>query len=142
MEAEEIIERLGLQRHPEGGHYRETWRDRSSPSGRGAGTAIYHLLAAGETSRWHRLDATEIWHFYAGDALELSLYREGRAVEHQVLGPALSEGQRPQIRVPAQCWQSARTLGRWTLVGCTVSPAFEFEHFELAPEGWKPPSGT
>jgi predicted cupin superfamily sugar epimerase len=133
----QIIDALRLRPHPEGGHYRETWRHHVE-SGRGAGTAIYYFLQAGERSRWHRLDATEIWHFYHGAALELSTYAEGQMVQQHVLGPDLLAGQRPQVRVAPHQWQTARSLGGWSLVGCTVSPAFDFDHFELAPERWRP----
>lgn len=136
MTADEIIERLALAPHPEGGAYRETWRDGGAD--RGAGTAIYYLLRAGETSHWHRVDATEIWHFYAGAPLELSLSSDGEISARHMLGAALAEGHRPQITVPTYCWQSARTTGDWTLAGCTVSPAFQFAGFEMAPEGWAP----
>ncbi|HEX7277154.1 MAG TPA: cupin domain-containing protein [Acidimicrobiales bacterium] len=122
--ADDVIRELGLAPHPEGGWYRETWREE-------AVTAIYFLLREGERSHWHRVDATEIWHFYAGDPLELAV---GSAAAGQVLGP-----DHPQHVVPAGEWQAARSLGRWSLVGCTVSPAFRFEGFELAPPGWQPP---
>jgi predicted cupin superfamily sugar epimerase len=134
--AEEIIARLGLQPHPEGGHYRETFRAADRP--RGAGTAIYFLLKAGERSHWHRVDADEIWHHYAGAPLELSLSEDGRAVRHLRLGGDFEIGEAPQGVVPRHVWQAARSLGRWTLVGCTVSPAFEFAGFELAAPGWSP----
>lgn len=141
--AADVIARLGLQPHPEGGWFRETWRDNPAGGGRGAGTAIYYLLAAGEESRWHRVDATEIWHFYAGDPLALAIAGPGdggkrASVTRLVLGAGLDAGQQPQAIVPAGAWQSARPLGAWTLVGCTVAPAFEFAGFELAPEGWAP----
>lgn len=133
--AEDLIAALGLEPHPEGGHYRETWRDPATGTdGRAHGTAIYFLLRAGERSHWHRVDAAEVWHFCAGDPLELS-------IEHEpplVLGPEVMGGQLPQAVVPAGAWQSARSLGRFTLVGCTVSPGFEFDGFELAPDGWSP----
>ena len=128
MNSEDIIRKLQLAPHPEGGHYRETWRDQREDGTRGHGTAIYFLLQAGERSRRHRVDAAEIWHHYAGAPLELMIEHE-----RHLLGPDLSEDQRPQHIVPADAWQSARSLGDWTLVGCTVSPAFEFEHFELDP---------
>lgn len=125
---EELIAALDLEPHPEGGSFRETWREP-------AGTAIYYLLRAGERSAWHRVvDRTEIWHFYAGDALELELRPGGR----HVLGADLAAGQRPQVVVPAGVWQAAAPLGDWALVGCTVCPAFEFSRFELAPDGWDP----
>jgi predicted cupin superfamily sugar epimerase len=135
---EEAARLLGLEAHPEGGWYRETWRHVPEAGGRGAGTAIYYLLKAGEQSRWHRVDATEVWHFYGGDPLELSLSPDGSSVERCELGPRLAAGQRPQAIVPPGVWQSARPLGAWVLVGCTVSPAFEFAGFELAPDGWQP----
>lgn len=130
--AQRIIDQLGLQRHPEGGWYRETWRHDAGAGQRGAGTAIYFLLQAGEQSAWHRVDAAEIWHFYAGSPLELRLAAHRSEVHASVLGPDVLAGQRPQTIVPAGMWQSARSLGAWTLVGCTVSPAFQFEGFELA----------
>jgi len=133
----DIIRLLHLLPHPEGGHYSETWRH-DAGNGRGAGTAIYYLLQAGERSHWHRVDAAEIWHFYAGAPLELSTCVEGEGVQRRVLGADLMSGQSPQIIVEAHEWQAARSLGDWTLVGCTVSPAFEFERFELAPSGWSP----
>ena len=137
MKADEIIRTLGLEPHPEGGHFRETWRDGSRP--RGHSTAIYFLLREGERSHWHRVDADEIWHFYAGAPLELEVCpREGTSIDRLELGPHLGQGQRPQVRVPARHWQAARTLGDFTFVGCTVSPAFEFGGFELAPPGWSP----
>ena len=108
--------------------------------GREAGSAIYHLLRAGERSAWHRVDATEIWHHYAGAPLRLSL-AAGSGLEsarHHVLGPDIEAGQRPQLIVPAGDWQAAQSVGAWTLVGCTVAPAFTFEGFELAPSGWEP----
>jgi predicted cupin superfamily sugar epimerase len=134
---DEIIRLLGLQPHPEGGHFRETFRDPRQVDGRSASTAIYFLLAAGECSHWHRVDAAEVWHFYAGAALELSI-AEARVPSVIALGAALAAGQRPQAVVPAMAWQSARSLGAWTLVGCTVAPGFEFAGFELAPMGWTP----
>jgi len=130
--ADEIVAALGLAPHPEGGHYRETFRHVPAGGGRGAMTAIYYLLKAGERSHWHRVDAAEIWHWYAG--APLALYMPAR----HVLGPDLAAGQRPQIAVPANEWQSAESLGAWTLVGCTVGPAFEFAGFEMAPKDWNP----
>ena len=138
MTAEDLIERLRLEPHPEGGHYAETGRDVPTHGGRGTGTAIYFLLRAGEISRWHRVDAVEIWHFYAGAPLELRVSTDGKETSSQILGTNLAAGERPQLIVPAHAWQSAHSLGDFTLVGCTVSPAFEFEGFELAAPGWKP----
>jgi hypothetical protein len=136
---ERLIAELGLAPHPEGGHFRETWRDRPAQSrGRGSGTAIYYLLKAGEVSAWHRVDATEIWHHYAGAPLALTLREDNGPEQRLVLGPDIAGGERPQAIVPAHAWQSARSLGAWTLVGCTVSPAFEFRGFELAPGGTPP----
>ncbi len=131
-EADRLISALALEPHPEGGHYRETWRHEGT-GGRGSGSAIYYLLKQGEVSAWHRIDAAEIWHHYGGAALELCL-RQGLTERRSILGPGIDAGERPQIIVPKGTWQTAKTLGRWTLVGCTVSPAFEFAGFELAPK--------
>jgi predicted cupin superfamily sugar epimerase len=134
-----LILMLGLQPHPEGGFYRETQRVPAADGQRSSGTAIYYLLGRGDRSHWHRVDAVEIWHFYAGAPLELSIAANGEAaVEIHVLGTDLSAGQRPQLIVPLGHWQSAVSTGEWTLVGCTVSPGFEFSGFEMAPPGWKP----
>jgi len=140
MTAEEIIAALGLQAHPEGGHFCETWRGPAmpGPTDRAAGTAIYYLLRAGERSHWHRVDAAEIWHYYAGDALELRTTSTGDSIATHVLGPDLAAGQRPQHIIETGVWQSARTTGSFTLVGCTVSPGFEFAGFELAAPGLLP----
>ena len=139
-DASSIIAVLGLQPHPEGGHFVETWRADGPEGKRAAGTAIYYLLEAGERSHWHRLDAAETWHYYAGAPLALSIAPAAgtEAAEQHILGPDLVGGQRPQLVVPPGAWQSAESTGAWTLVGCTVSPAFEFEGFELAPRGWEP----
>ncbi|MBS7545430.1 cupin domain-containing protein [Ancylobacter oerskovii] len=140
LSAAEIIARLGLEPHPEGGHFRETFRDpHRLEDGRSASTAIYFLLAAGEESHWHRVDAVEIWHWHAGAPLELSLAAGDAApVQSLRLGPDLAAGEEPQRVVPRGAWQAARSLGDWTLVGCTVAPGFEFAGFELAPPGWQP----
>jgi predicted cupin superfamily sugar epimerase len=137
----EIIRLLDLKPHPEGGHYRETFRDSATDgSGRAVSTAIYFLLAAGEISRWHRVDAAEVWHWYAGAPLALTLAdASGRRVIR--LGPDLAVGERPQAVVPAGAWQQAASLGAWTLVGCTVAPGFQFAGFELAPPGFEPGPG-
>lgn len=134
MTADEIIALLALKPHPEGGWYRETFRDARIVEGRSAGTAIYFLLKAGERSHWHRVDATEIWHWHAGGPLRLRI--EGQADIR--LGADLSAGQRPQGVVPAGAWQAAEPMGDWTLVGCTVSPGFDFAGFELAEPGERP----
>jgi len=138
VEAREVIERLGLAPHPEGGWYRETWRGRPGADGRAVGTSILFLLAAERPSRWHRVDADEVWSWHAGDPLELSISATGDAVECGFLGIDLAAGERPQLVVPAGAWQSARTLGEWTLVGCAVAPGFSPAGFELAPLGWRP----
>jgi predicted cupin superfamily sugar epimerase len=138
MTAEDIIVQLGLAPHPEGGHYRQTWV--ADGPGRPAGTCIYFLLGKGERSRWHRVDATEIWHFYAGSPLILSLSETDTGPRRDLtLGPDLAAGQAPQIIVPADHWQAARSTGNWTLVGCTVSPGFRFEGFTLAEPGFDIP---
>ncbi|QPF85315.1 cupin domain-containing protein [Bradyrhizobium genosp. L] len=139
--AAEIIARLALAPHPEGGHYRETFRDQNSDCrGRAASTAIYFLLARGERSHWHRIDAVEVWHHYAGAPLTLRISQDGRMQHRITLGPDVAGGEQPQIIVPPGAWQAAESTGDWTLVGCTVAPGFEFEKFELAPRGWEPTS--
>lgn len=139
LTAHEVIRLLDLKPHPEGGYFRETFRDgREVAAGRAASTAIYFLLARGERSHWHRIDATEIWHWYAGAALKLEIACEDGRRETMRLGNDLTAGERPQAIVPAHAWQAAHTLGDWTLAGCTVAPGFEFARFELAPKGWRP----
>ncbi|MDX2204538.1 MAG: cupin domain-containing protein [Hyphomicrobiaceae bacterium] len=138
LTAEEVVALLGLAPHPEGGAFRETFRDAlCDAGGRAASTAIYFLLRAGEVSRWHRVDAAEVWHWYAGAPLELSI-ADAAGTRRSVLGADLRSGMRPQAVVPAQAWQQARSLGAFTLVGCTVAPAFLFERFEMAPDGFVP----
>ncbi len=140
MQAKEIIETLSMQRHPEGGWYVQTFRDENGGA-RGHSTAIYYLLEAGERSHWHRVrDAAEVWHYYAGAALALHRSADGKASEKLVLGIDLAKGERPQAIIPANWWQSAESLGAFTLVGCTVAPGFEFSSFEMAPPDWKPAS--
>jgi predicted cupin superfamily sugar epimerase len=141
LTAADIIARLELRPHPEGGYYRETFRDsRTDELGRSSSTAIYFLLAAGERSHWHRvIDAVEIWHWYAGAPLALMLAKsEAGPIERLILGPDLANGEEPQRVVPRGWWQAAESLGAWTLVGCTVAPGFEFAGFELAAPGWSP----
>ena len=139
LAAANIIRLLDLKAHPEGGHFRETFRDPHRVEGRAASTAIYFLLAAGERSHWHRVDAAEAWHWYAGAPLVLDLAdTEAGPARHIKLGADLAAGERPQAVVPAGVWQAAESLGEWTLVGCTVAPGFEFSGFELAPKDWKP----
>jgi predicted cupin superfamily sugar epimerase len=140
LSAERVIELLGLEPHPEGGHFTETFRDAVAEGARAAGSAIYYLLRAGEESVWHRVhDAAEVWLWYAGAPLSLLVAAPGRPAETLQLGTDIQSGERPQAIVPAGHWQSARSTGNWTLVGCTVSPAFEFGSFEMAPAGWSPP---
>ncbi|MBX6329586.1 MAG: cupin domain-containing protein [Pseudolabrys sp.] len=136
--AEEVIRALNLKPHPEGGHYRETFRDSRQTDGRAASTAILFLLRRGERTRWHRIDAAEIWHFYAGAPLRLDI-ADGNSEESICLGGDILAGQRPQACVPAFAWQTAKSLGDWSLAGCTVAPGFSFDAFELAPAGWSPP---
>jgi hypothetical protein len=140
LSAQDVIAMLDLKPHPEGGHFRETFRDASDDGNRAASTAIYFLLAAGEISRWHRIDAAEVWHWYAGAPLELALAPPHGAATLVRLGPDLTAGERPQAVVPAHHWQRARSSGTWTLTGCTVAPGFVFERFELAAEGFEPPA--
>lgn len=135
MTADEVVRHLALAPHPEGGYFRETFRDAAREDGRAASTAIYYLLRAGERSRWHRVrDAAEVWHWYSGAPLRLDI----DGASHR-LGPDILAGEAPQAVVPAGSWQAAESLGDWTLVGCTVAPGFEFSSFEMAPPSWAPP---
>ncbi|WP_395516385.1 cupin domain-containing protein [Pseudorhizobium flavum] len=141
MDPQDIIRILGMQPHPEGGWYKETFRDPAG-GGRGHSTAIYYLLQAGERSHWHRVrDAAEVWHYHAGDPLRLRISLDGVELDTVMLGPDILKGERPQAIVPAGAWQAAETLGAYTLVGCTVAPGFDFAAFEMAPPGWEPGSG-
>jgi predicted cupin superfamily sugar epimerase len=135
MNADEIIAKLELLPHPEGGYYRETFRDNSEGE-RAHSTAILYLLKEGEVSHWHRVDAAEVWHWYAGAPMEISQSDDGEPARVAVLGNDVLNEQSPQIVVPTNVWQSARSLGKWTLVGCTVAPGFEFSGFEMAPVDW------
>jgi predicted cupin superfamily sugar epimerase len=135
----DIIHLLDLKPHPEGGHFRETFRDGDAIDGRAASTAIYFLLARGERSHWHRVDAVEVWHYYAGAPLVLEMAADERGpIRRMKLGPDIAMGERPQGVVAAGHWQAAESIGEWTLVGCTVAPGFEFAKFEIAPEDWSP----
>ncbi len=142
MNAEQLINQLQLMPHPEGGWFRQTWIEDVAAPERPSGTCIYFLLKEGERSHWHRVDATEIWHFYAGTPLTLSLSEtaDGPAEDHS-LGPDLTANQQPQLIVPKGHWQAAHAPDGWALVGCTVSPGFQFEGFELAPAGFNIPRG-
>ena len=137
LTAQDVIRLLELKPHPEGGHYRETFRDPRTVNGRAASTAIYFLLARGERSHWHRVDAVETWHWHAGAALTLTVHDSGQTTVIR-LGSDLAAGERPQGIVPARAWQAAESAGDWTLCGCTVAPGFRFSGFELAPPGWEP----
>ena len=151
LTAADVIRLLDLKPHPEGGHFREIFRDvalvfppapaEEGAAARAASTAIYFLLGRGERSHWHRVDTVEIWHWYAGAPLKLEIAREDGRRETVSLGNALAAGERPQAVVPAHAWQAAQSLGDWTLVGCTVAPAFTFDGFELAPRDWEPGRG-
>lgn len=138
MTPDEVIRLLQLEPHPEGGHYRETFRDSAGRGRRAHSTAVYYLLRRGERSHWHRVDAAEVWHHYAGGPLALSIAEPGRPVLTVTLGPDLAAGERPQAVVAGGAWQAAAPIGDWALVGCTVAPGFEFDRFEMAPPGWAP----
>jgi uncharacterized protein len=136
---QDIIRMLDLKPHPEGGHFRETFRDSQQiGAGRPTSTAIYYLLARGDRSHWHRLDAVEVWHWYAGAPLQLEIAAVSGRIERITLGGDIAAGLRPQAVVPAKTWQAAQTTGDWTLLGCTLAPGFDFAKLELAPEGWSP----
>lgn len=159
LTAAAVIGALDLRPHPEGGHYRETFRDAPADGGRGAATAILFLLAEGERSHWHRVDAAEVWLWHAGAPLRLMISPDAMGETAYVLGPRLGAtggpheatgsqagtgswvGAGPQAVVPARCWQAAESLGGWTLASCVVAPAFRFSGFELAPPGWRPGAG-
>jgi uncharacterized protein len=139
LTAQDVIRLLDLKPHPEGGHFRETFRDiRQVEGGRAASTAIYFLLARGERSHWHRVDAVETWHWHAGAPLKLEISQAPGRIERVRLGCDLAAGERPQAIVPAHTWQAAQSLGDWTMCGCTVAPGFDFSGFELAPKNWSP----
>jgi len=134
LTAKQIIDLLDLKPHPEGGYFAETFRDESDAS-----TAIYYLLEAGDCSKWHRVHGSaEVWHHYAGGPLALTLSPNGHDAEAHRLGKALLAGEKPQVVVPSGWWQTAESLGHWTLVGCTVAPGFSFENFEMADDDWRP----
>jgi predicted cupin superfamily sugar epimerase len=137
LSPEELIAALKLAPHPEGGWFRETFRDEPGHQGRPHSTAILFLLKAGEVSHWHRVDVVEVWHWYSGAPLLLKIADDAGRRE-LTLGPDVLAGQHPQAMVPAGIWQSAQSLGDWTLMGCTVAPGFDFAGFELAPRGWEP----
>lgn len=141
LDADGIIRLLGLEPHPEGGWFRETFRDGAGAGGRAHSTAIYYLLKAGQRSHWHRVDAAETWHWYAGGPLALSVSPDSQFAGTNILGPDLAAGHRPQLVVPARHWQAAEPLGDFTLAGCTVAPGFDFAGFELARPGWRPGEG-
>ena len=137
MTAQEIIAHLGLEPHPEGGHFRQTWG--AENDGRPTGTCSYFLLAAGEASHWHRVDATEIWLYHTGAPLILSMSEtDAGPAEDHLLTPDLTRGA-PQLIVPKDHWQAARSTGEFTLVSCTVSPGFQFDGFTLADPGFDIP---
>lgn len=139
LSAREVVRLLDLKPHPEGGYFRETFRDAATDGkGRAASTLIYYLLDVGDVSEWHRCDAAEVWHWYAGAPLVLTVSPNGHDAQAQHLGQDLVAGHRPQFVVPAGWWQTATSLGAWTLVGCTVAPGFDFSGFEMAPPGWRP----
>ena len=138
LAAAEVIALLELERHPEGGWYRQTFADPGRQDARHLSTAIYYLLEGHDLSAWHRVDAAEIWHWHAGAPLKLRLSREGNSIDEHILGPDLRAAERPQVIVPRHCWQTAKSLGDWTLVGCTVAPGFQFSGFEMAEANWEP----
>ncbi len=137
MQAFEVIERLALAPHPEGGWYRETWRASATDGGRGAGTSILFLLEAGQRSHWHRVDASEVWLHHAGGSLTLSTVTYGQVIARR-LGPDFDAGDHLQLVVAPGEWQAAEAGDRWVLVACVVAPAFAFAGFEMAPPGWEP----
>lgn len=138
LSAGEVIALLGLEPHIEGGFYRQTFADQPDATGRPASTLIYYMLTDNQAGAWHRVDAAEVWHWYAGAPMRLSISRDGKAVTVHQLGTDLAAGQRPQGVVPPGAWQMAKVEGAWSLVGCTVAPGFQFSKFEQAEPGWEP----
>lgn len=143
--ADALIEQMQLQKHPEGGWYRETWRGPDNASGRAEGTAILFLLRADESSHWHTVDAHEMWFWQAGDPLELLIAEsDAGPVTSTTLSADFGAGHRLQGHVPEGAWQAARPAAPkgigagYTLVSCVVVPGFEFEGFRLAEPGWEP----
>jgi uncharacterized protein len=140
-EARAVVDRLAMEPHPEGGWFVRTWTaPDTDDNGRGSGSSILYLLDEGVTSRWHRIDAAELWHHAGGAPLELSWWSEDSTTQRALLGPRVAQGDAPQVVIQPDVWQSARSLGTWSLVTCVVIPEFRFEGFEMAPEGWEPPS--
>lgn len=138
LSAGEVIALLGLEPHIEGGFYRQTFSDQPDASGRPVSTLIYYMLTDGQAGAWHKVDAAEVWHWYAGAPMTLRISRDGRVVTNYLLGTDLAAGQRPQAVVPPGAWQQAKVEGDWALVGCTVAPGFQFSKFEQAEPGWEP----
>ena len=138
LSAGEVISLLGLEPHVEGGFYRQTFADQLDASGRPISTLIYYMLTDKQAGAWHRVDSAEVWHWYAGAPMKLSISRDGKAVTVHQLGSDLAAGQRPQCVVPPGAWQRAKVEGPWALVGCTVAPGFQFSKFEQAEPGWEP----
>ena len=138
MTAAEVVSLLGLEPHPEGGFYRQTFADVPGSTGRPHSTLIYYLLSNHETGAWHRVDSAEVWHWYAGAPLQLCISLDGKTVSEHRMGADLRAGQRPQAVVPPGAWQRAKVDGAWVLVGCTVAPGFQFSKFEQAEPGWAP----
>ena len=138
MTAAEVVGLLGLEPHPEGGFYRQTFDDTPNAAGRPHSTLIYYLLSNRETGAWHRVDSAEVWHWYAGAPMTIGISRDGKTVSEHQLGNDLMAGERPQVVIPGHAWQRAACLGDWSLVGCTVAPGFQFSKFEQAEPGWQP----
>ena len=138
LSAGEVISLLGLEPHIEGGFYRQTFADQPDATGRPVSTLIYYMLTDNQAGAWHRVDSSEVWHWYAGAPMELSISRDSNTVAASTLGSDLAAGQRPQGVVPPGAWQRARAMGEWSLVGCTVAPGFQFTGFEQAEPGWEP----
>ncbi|HEV8407784.1 MAG TPA: cupin domain-containing protein [Sphingomicrobium sp.] len=146
MTADELIERLELAPHPEGGWYRETWRSPAEPGMRAAATAVYYVIQPGQHSHWNRVDADEMWLWHSGDPLDLSISATGEGpIRTARLGGRIDDGEEPQVIVPAGHWQSAASAkggeAGYTFLSCIVAPAFEFDGYELAKEDWSPARG-
>jgi predicted cupin superfamily sugar epimerase len=139
MDWKEIKNLLNLESHPEGGYYKETYRDDSTVildngDAKSAGTAICYMLTGNDKSHFHRVKSDEIWFFHQGEPLEIYIIDSEGELQVELLGNCLSEGERPQVRVKRNMWFAAKIKENkgFSLVSCTVSPGFEFKDFELA----------
>ena len=129
--SDEIIQKLEMIPHPEGGYFKESYRDKNV-------SLIYYLLKKNEKSHWHRLTKNEILHFYNGDPLKLLISKDGKNIEEIILNNKINNDQIFHYIVKAGTWFSMESQGEYSLIGCAVAPPFDYDDFELAPKNWKP----